>query len=146
MTATTLDRFVEAQQGTIGRALAELAAGRKQGHWMWFVFPQLRGLGRSATAEFYGLAGLDETRRYLSHPLLGSRYEEGCLALLAWAGQRSAGAILGEIDALKLRSSLTLFEAAAKGTPQAALPARLLDEFFAGERDRLTLDLLVERP
>jgi uncharacterized protein (DUF1810 family) len=105
-----LRRFVHAQDrsGTYDRALAELRAGRKESHWIWFVFPQLAGLGRSQMARTYAIASIDEARAYLAHPTLGPRLLECCRALLS-IEQRSAVEILGEIDAVKLRSSMTLF-------------------------------------
>lgn len=136
-----LQRFVDAQQGVIDQALAELCAGSKQGHWMWFVFPQLAELGRSATAKFYGLASLDEARAFLAHPLLGRRLREAGNALLRRAGERSAEEILGPVDAMKLRSSLTLFD---RVEPNGVFEQALLG-YFAGERDELTLALLDER-
>lgn len=131
-----LDRFVEAQSGGVyDRALAELTRGTKTGHWMWFVFPQIAGLGRSPTAQFYALRDLAEARAYLAHPVLGPRLVGAAEALLAHVGARSAEAMLGGIDAMKLRSSATLFEAAGGGT----VFARLLDSFYAGARDAETL-------
>src|SRR5438477_6206546 len=105
-----LDRFVVAQAEIYSRALAELKAGRKQSHWMWFIFPQLAGLGRSPTARFYAITGVDEAGAYLKHPLLGRGLRQSVDALMRWAGKRSAERILGPIDAMKLRSSLTLFD------------------------------------
>jgi uncharacterized protein (DUF1810 family) len=133
-----LGRFVAAQEGVHAQALAELKAGRKQSHWMWFVFPQFAGLGRSPTARFYAIASAAEARAYLAHPLLGSRLRECTLAVLAHRG-RSAEAIFGVVDAMKLKSSMTLFEAvAADPSPFAAS----LDAFFDGARDAATLDRL----
>jgi uncharacterized protein (DUF1810 family) len=133
-----LERFVAAQEGIYPRALAELQRGRKQSHWMWFVFPQLAGLGRSATARFYAIASAGEARAYLDHPLLGARLRESAAAILVHRSD-TAEAILGPIDAIKLRSSMTLFEAvAADPAPFAAV----LDAFFGGERDPATLSLL----
>ena len=133
-----LSRFVEAQREVWPAALAELRAGRKTSHWMWFVFPQIAGLGRSPTAIFYAIASEAEARAYLGHPLLGARLREAVLALLAHEGE-SAEAILGPVDAIKLRSSMTLFErVGAPGDPFG----RCLDAFFAGERDGATLRLL----
>lgn len=133
-----LDRFVRAQARTYAEALAELRAGRKTSHWMWFIFPQLRELGRSETARFYGIGSADEARAYLAHPLLGSRLRECCAALLLHHGA-SPEAIMGAVDALKLRSSMTLFEAvAADPEPFAAV----LDAFYGGEGDPATLTLL----
>jgi uncharacterized protein (DUF1810 family) len=133
-----LDRFVAAQAQIYDRALAELVAGRKQSHWMWFVFPQIAGLGLSPTARFYAIASAAEARSYLAHPLLGSRLVACTLAVLAHRG-RSAEAIFGPVDAMKLKSSMSLFEAvAADPAPFAAL----LDAFFDAERDSATLLLL----
>lgn len=133
-----LDRFVEAQAGIYEQALAELRAGRKQSHWMWFVFPQVAGLGTSPTARFYAIASAGEARAYLSHPLLGSRLQECVTALLVHRGQ-TAEAMLGPLDAMKLRSSMTLFEAIADNpAPFAAV----LDVFYADGRDQATLRLL----
>ncbi|HET9627984.1 MAG TPA: DUF1810 domain-containing protein [Novosphingobium sp.] len=130
-------RFVTAQASTWEGALAELRAGAKLGHWMWFVFPQLSGLGLSPTARHYAIANMAEARAYLAHPVLGRRLLEGTRALLDHAG-RAPAAILGATDAMKLRSSLTLFEAAGGDR----LFGEALDAFFSGERDPLTLALL----
>ena len=135
-----LERFVDAQRSTWDTALAELRAGRKESHWMWFVFPQLRGLGRSSTSRFYGLAGLDEARAYLEHPVLGPRLGMACDAILGAPG--GAVEILGPIDAMKLRSCATLFHRAAPEDPR--FPA-VLDRFFGGAPDPAT-DELLERP
>jgi len=99
------------------QALAELQAGSKRSHWMWFIFPQHRDLGRSATAKFYGLSGVDEARAYLQHPLLGERLRDCCRAILPHLGSKNAEAILGPIDALKLRSSMEIFGVAAPDEP-----------------------------
>ena len=132
-----LDRFVAAQETSYAAALAELRRGRKTTHWMWFVFPQCRGLGHSDTARFYGIASREEARAYLYHPLLGSRLIEACDALLSAPG--SADAILGPVDAMKLRSSMTLFAAIADDPgPFDAVLAR----FYGGTRDPATLALL----
>jgi uncharacterized protein (DUF1810 family) len=133
-----LDRFVSAQQDVYERALAELRAGSKRSHWMWFVFPQIAGLGRTATAQRYAITGLAEARAYLAHPVLGPRLTECAQALLAVPG-RSATEILGTPDDLKLRSSMTLFAHAA-GDP-AAFRA-VLDRFYAGEDDPATVQRL----
>jgi len=132
-----LSRFHEAQAGVIEGAIAELAAGAKLGHWMWFVFPQLRGLGRSATARHFAIAGLDEARAYLADPVLGPRLIRAGEALLAHSG-RPAEAILGPVDAMKLRSSATLFREAGGGP----VFRRLLDAFFDGAPCPLTLQSL----
>lgn len=133
-----LDRFVEAQDRDYATALAELREGRKRSHWMWYVFPQLRGLGRSPTARFYAIGGLAEARTYLDHPLLGPRLLECCETVLAVQG-RSAHAIFGAPDDLKLRSCATLF---AKVAPAGSVFERLLERYFQGERDDRTLGLL----
>jgi uncharacterized protein (DUF1810 family) len=135
-----LERFVRAQDegGTYEGALAELRAGRKTSHWMWFVFPQLDGLGRSPTARAYAIRSLAEALAYLEHPLLGPRLRESAAALLA-LDTGSAAAVLGGVDALKLRSSATLFARADPAEP--AFPA-LLEKFYGGEPDAATDDLL----
>ena len=136
-----LDRFVAAQDGVYPQALAELRRGAKRSHWMWFVFPQIAGLGSSAMAQTYAIASADEARAYLAHPILGTRLIEVTRAVTSATG--SAEAILGGIDAVKLRSSMTLFAAVAEDpTPYRAA----LDRFFGGEDDRATLDLLRSGP
>ena len=128
-----LQRFVDAQDdgGTYDRALAELRAGSKRSHWMWFVLPQLAGLGTSAMAQRYAISGLDEARAYLAHPVLGPRLQE-CARALTGLGTADPVAVLGGIDAQKLHSSMTLFTAAA---PDEPVFAAVLDQFFAGRRD-----------
>jgi uncharacterized protein (DUF1810 family) len=133
-----LERFIAAQDPVYSRALAELRAGDKRSHWMWFVFPQIAGLGHSDMARRYAIADLAEARAYLAHPVLGARLRECTGATLDWAGKRSAGEVLGSIDALKFASSMTLFEAAGGG----AEFGKALNEFYKGERDARTLDLL----
>ena len=133
-----LDRFVEAQDPVYGQVLTELNAGRKRSHWMWFVFPQLAGLGRSATAQFYAIADLAEAKAYLAHDLLGPRLGECTQAMLEWAGKKDAEAILGPVDAMKFRSSITLFEAAGGGEEFG----EALQSFHAGELDPATLERL----
>lgn len=132
-----LAHFVEAQDegGTYGRALGELRAGRKTSHWMWFVFPQVAGLGRSATAQRFALDGLGAARDYLAHPVLGPRLRECAEALLALE-VLDADAVLGGIDAVKLRSSLTLF---ARAAPHEPVFSAALDRFFGGVEDEATL-------
>lgn len=132
-----LARFRQAQDAVWPAPVEELRAGRKQGHWMWFVFPQLGALGRSGTAKFYGIADLAEARAYLADPLLRARLIRAAEAVLARSGQ-PAEAIMGGIDALKLRSSMTLFEQAEPGI---AIFGQVIDAFYGGIRDPLTLDL-----
>lgn len=136
-----LDRFLQAQEPTYEAAVRELTAGRKTSHWMWFVFPQIAGLGRSDTARYYAIADLDEARAYLAHPELGARLRLCVRALLAHR-DKSARTILGSPDDVKLRSSLTLFEAASASEDDRRLFAEGLDAFFAGERDGATLGRL----
>jgi len=133
-----LQRFLDAQRDAYETALAELCAGDKRSHWMWFIFPQLGGLGRSPTAQYYGLASLDEARAYLDHPQLGARLRQCVEAILPWHKQLRAEQILGAVDALKLRSSLTLFDQVEEN----ALFAAGLHGFFNGQRDERTLALL----
>ena len=133
-----LDRFVTAQRPVIDDALEELRAGRKTSHWMWFIFPQLAGLGRSETARRYAIGSLDEARAYLAHDVLGPRLLACTDALLSTSG-RTATDILGSVDAMKLRSSMTLFEMADPGEPRFAA---VLDRFFGGGRDPMTRSLL----
>jgi uncharacterized protein (DUF1810 family) len=131
--SASLDRFVAAQDadGTYQRAVAELRRGRKSTHWMWFVFPQIAGLGRSATAQHYALQSLDEARAYLAHPVLGPRLRE-CAAVLAGSESTDATAILGPIDAQKLRSSMTLFH---RADPNEPLFDAVLTRYFDGAAD-----------
>ena len=133
-----LARFLAAQEGCHARALAEIRGGRKRSHWMWFVFPQIAGLGRSATARRYAIASLDEARAYLAHPVLGPRLVECASALLDVPG-RTAHEILGSPDDLKLRSCATLF---ARVAPAGSVFEQVLDRYYAGEPDPGTLDLL----
>jgi len=138
MSGFDLERFVTAQKGIYATALAELEAGHKRSHWMWFIFPQLAGLGHSPTAVRYALASAEEARAYLYHPVLGARLHDCVAAMLLHRGRRPE-AILGGIDAMKFRSSLTLFEAVAEDpTPFAAA----LEAFYFGVRDERTLELL----
>jgi uncharacterized protein (DUF1810 family) len=133
-----LDRFVGAQAPVIDTVRAELAAGAKRTHWMWFVFPQLAALGRSQTARFYGIASRDEALAYWRHPLLGPRLVECCNLLLLHTA-RDPECVLGPVDALKLRSCLTLFEQVA---PEEPVFGELIDGYYAGARDPATLALL----
>ena len=132
-----LQRFVDAQEGVFETALFELQDGRKQNHWIWFIFPQLAELGRSPTSQFYGIRSLHEARAYLAHRLLGERYRQCVETVCSWAGTKDAAEVFGELDAMKLRSSLTLFEAAS-GDP---LLAKTLQDFFGGP-DEATLQIL----
>jgi len=133
-----LERFVEAQAPIYAQALAELRAGDKQSHWMWFVFPQLAGLGLSPTAQRYAIGSLEEARAYLDHPLLGPRLRECSAAVNAVEG-RSAHQIFGSPDDLKFRSSMTLFRETA---PDEPIFQEALDRYFPGEPDPRTLELL----
>jgi uncharacterized protein (DUF1810 family) len=132
-----LERFVAAQDaaGTYQGALAELRAGRKAGHWMWFIFPQVAGLGFSAMAQRYAISGLAEARAYLGHPVLGPRLRE-CTGAVAAVDGSTADRILGPVDAMKLRSCLTLFAAAAPGETGFG---ELLTQYFDGRPDEATL-------
>jgi uncharacterized protein (DUF1810 family) len=129
-----LERFVQAQAPVYARALAELKAGKKQSHWMWFIFPQIAGLGHSAMAQRYAIESLDEARTYLAHPLLGARLRECCQAVMDVEG-KSAHAIFGTPDDLKFRSCLTLF---AQAAPDEKLFRAALDKYFDGHEDELT--------
>lgn len=133
-----LERFVEAQDagGTYGSAVDELRLGRKKSHWMWFVFPQIAGLGRSSMSQRYAISSVDEARAYLEHPVLGPRLRE-CASLVVQAQGRSAEQIFGDIDAQKLHSSMTLFLQAA---PDEPLFKQVLDQHFGGRLDQGTLE------
>ena len=133
-----LDRFIVAQAPVYDTVLRELRAGNKTSHWMWFIFPQLKGLGRSDTARFYGIASLDEARAYAAHPLLGTRLRE-CTALVNAHAGMPIGAMLVQVDDMKFRSSMTLFHAATAGEMPFAIA---LNAFYGGLPDMATLDLL----
>jgi uncharacterized protein (DUF1810 family) len=133
-----LDRFIAAQNPVFAAVLAELSAGRKQTHWMWFIFPQLSALGRSSTAKFYGLAGLEEARAYLRHPILGPRLVT-CTRLVNAVEGKTAHEIFGSPDDLKFRSSVTLFQHAA---PDEGAFTEALHRYFGGAEDPLTVELL----
>lgn len=135
-----LERFAAAQDAgdTYASAVAELRAGRKVGHWMWFVFPQLAGLGTSPTSRRYAIASLEEARQYLAHPVLGERLEE-CARTLTELDGKTAEEIFGPADAMKLRSSMTLF---ARAAPERPLFQAVLDRYFAGRADEATGALL----
>jgi len=142
MTATRdpfdLDRFLVAQEVQYDAALAEIRDGRKRSHWMWYVFPQIAGLGLSEMSQRYAIRSAAEARAYLEHPMLGPRLVECFEAVLGVAGQ-TAGEIFGSPDELKLRSCATLF---ASVSPPESVFERTLDRYFAGERDRRTVELL----
>jgi uncharacterized protein (DUF1810 family) len=130
-----LERFVDAQASVYARALNELRAGRKESHWMWFIFPQIAGLGASAMAQRYAISSLNEAAAYLRHPVLGPRLMECANVMLETQG-RTAREILGPIDEMKFRSSMTLFAWAAPGE---SLFAECLTKYFGGEADPATL-------
>ena len=139
-----LSRFTDAQDsgGTYQRAVAELRAGAKRGHWMWFVFPQVAGLGMSAMSREFAIADAEDARAYLAHPVLGHRLRE-CAAIVAGTEGRTAEQVFGPVDAMKLRSSMTLFAAAAAGGDGAAVFTEVLDKFFGGVPDEATITLLL---
>jgi uncharacterized protein (DUF1810 family) len=136
----SLERFMAAQGPVWADVERELKAGRKESHWMWFVFPQLQGLGRSATARYYALCGLAEAAAYLAHPVLGARLRQAASWILAHRGQDPA-AILGPVDSLKLLSSMTLFE---RVDPSEPLFPAIIDEFYGGRRCGRTTAALAE--
>ncbi len=140
MNGPNVQRFVLAQNDReiFAQALAELREGRKTSHWMWFVFPQVQGLGRSATARHYAISGLEEASDYLGHPVLGPRLRQCCEAVLA-IEDASAEQVLGSTDAMKLRSSMTLF---ARAAPDERLFGDVLEKFFGGRPDAATDELL----
>jgi uncharacterized protein (DUF1810 family) len=133
-----LSRFVFAQEDQYDRAHSELKRGRKQTHWMWFIFPQLDGLGHSAMARRYAIRGLEEAAAYLAHPVLGARLVDCCSILLSIDG-RSASQIFGDPDDIKLRSSMTLFSEVPEAPGEFTL---VLERYFGGRKDQRTLDLL----
>jgi uncharacterized protein (DUF1810 family) len=135
---TDLGRFISAQEGVYAQALAELTAGSKRGHWMWFVFPQIAGLGRTATAQKYAIADLAEARAYLAHPVLGPRLRE-CARLVASHRDKAIGEIFDSPDDRKFHSSMTLFNDVA---PDEAVFQTCLDQFFDGRPDVATLERL----
>lgn len=135
-----LSRFISAQESTFERALNELKSGQKRSHWMWFIFPQIDGLGRSLSARKYAIRSREEALAFLEHPILGPRLLECCRALLSVSG-KTASDIMGFPDDIKLRSSLTLFEAAGKEHPEFD---QVLTRYFGGHRDERTLELLDE--
>jgi uncharacterized protein (DUF1810 family) len=137
-----LERFVSAQASTYAQARAELAGGRKRTHWMWFIFPQVRGLGSSAMAERYAISGFEEAREYLRHPLLGARLRE-CTGLVNAVKGRTLEEIFGYPDDLKFHSSVTLFARAAEGSgAEDAVFAEALTKYFGGAEDAGTVRIL----
>lgn len=133
-----LERFIEAQNPVYSQVCRELRQGLKQGHWMWFIFPQLKGLGRSSMANRFGIAGAEEARAYLAHPVLGPRLEE-CTSLVNGVESVSAGELFGYPDDLKFRSSMTLFAHVSSGSN---VFADALNKYFAGDPDSLTLAMI----
>ncbi|MBR5529070.1 MAG: DUF1810 domain-containing protein [Oscillospiraceae bacterium] len=130
-----LERFLRAQEDMYHRALAELREGEKRSHWIWYIFPQLQGLGSSAMAQLYGIRDLAEARAYLAHPVLGERLITCCEALLVHK-DKTAEEILGAVDALKLRSSMTLF---ALVSEENSVFYKMLEQFYEGQKDPITL-------
>lgn len=136
----SLDRFLTAQKPVYDQVLTELSDGRKRTHWMWFIFPQIAGLGTSETSRRFAIRNLDEARAFLAHPILGARLRQ-CAALLLQLRDRSAHEIFGSPDDLKLHSSATLF---AQVSPSGSVFRQLLDQFFGSEEDTRTLALSLE--
>jgi uncharacterized protein (DUF1810 family) len=141
MAKNDLDRFITAQAPVFDRAVQELTRGQKRSHWMWFIFPQLEGLGHSPMAQHYAISGLDEARHYLEHPVLGERLRTCCRLMLSHE-HRTAHEILGSPDDLKFRSSLTLFQKAAGNSQDRDLFAKGLSVFYGGKPDARTIELL----
>lgn len=131
-----LERFLKAQEYSYQVAYAEIKEGYKRSHWMWYIFPQIKGLGRSSMSEYYGITCLDEAKAYLEDAVLGTRLKEICVELLKHS-DKSAQAIFGGIDSMKLKSSMTLFD---KVSPNQVF-GKVLDVFFDGKRDKRTLDI-----
>ena len=134
-----LNRFTSAQERVYGTVLAELKSGRKRSHWIWFIFPQIEGLGHSSTSQFYAIKSIEEARRYLKHPVLGARLVECAETVLGVEG-RSVSDIFGYPDDMKLKSSMTLFASVTEDTNSVFV--RVLEKYFHGERDERTLQLL----
>ena len=137
-TGKELDKFVSAQARDYETALAEIRSGRKRSHWMWYIFPQLQGLGFSPTAQYYGIRDLEQAMDYMAHPVLGPRLVEISTALLGLESSNPS-AVMGYPDDLKLCSCMTLFELAA---PEEPVFGRVLEKYYGGRRDRMTLKLL----
>ena len=138
MDINSLDRFIEAQEKMYPIALKELKSGKKRSHWMWYIFPQLRGLGRSSMAHTYGISGFDEAKAYLEHPVLSARLIEITEALLTHK-DKDIYDIMGDIDAIKLKSSMTLFAYMSEEHP---LFSQVLDSFYDGKKDEYTVKKL----
>ena len=136
--ANNLSRFIEAQDGVYEIALGEIKNGRKMSHWMWFIFPQIKGLGYSETARFYAIKSLDEASNYLHHPVLGKRLVEISSELLHLT-TNDAAAVFGSVDAMKLKSSMTLFSLVKNSNP---VFKKVLDKFFDGMKDHKTIELV----
>lgn len=132
-----MERFLKAQEKQYIQALAEIKNGRKSSHWIWYIFPQLEELGRSSTAKYYGIKNVDEAKEYISHPLLRERLIEISEALID--NDRPAVEILGHTDAMKVRSCMTLFHIA---DPSEEVFVRVIDKFYGGQYDKLTLDII----
>ncbi len=141
VSAPDLVRFIDAQANVYSQVIAELSDGRKRSHWIWFIFPQLAGLGSSAMAQHYAIRDLEQASRYLADPILGSRLRHDLRLILGHRG-KSALEILGSPDDLKLRSCLTLFGQTASDQSDRALFKEALDQFYGGEPDQRTLELL----
>lgn len=135
-----LQRFIDAQNESYVRALEEIKAGRKRSHWMWFIFPQMKGLGRSSTSIFYGMNDMDEAREYLAHPILGERLRENSQVLLQ-LDTNDANAVFGSSDDMKLRSCMTLFDNISPND----IFADVLDKYFDGQRDCRTLSIVRQK-
>lgn|SRR5690606_7493936 len=136
MKKQNLTRFLEAQQHNYSIALEEIKSGRKTSHWMWYIFPQLKGLGYSSTSKFYGIESIEEAEEYLEHPVLGKRLKEICSALLH-LDTNDAQQVFGSPDHLKLRSSMTLFSSVKNSDP---VFEQVLEKYFSGEKDKKTLE------
>ncbi|MCR5815234.1 MAG: DUF1810 domain-containing protein [Desulfovibrio sp.] len=140
-----LERFLQAQEHVYADALREIRNGEKQSHWMWFIFPQIRGLGRSSMAEYFGIKDIDEARAYLCHPILALRLREISGELLHLK-ERDPKRIFGPLDAMKLRSCMTLFDIAEEeGNQKPSVFKQVLDQYYGGEPDAATLRILAER-
>lgn len=138
MDINSLDRFIDAQERMYSIALKEIKNGKKRSHWMWYIFPQLRGLGMSSTAHIYGISGLEEAKAYLDHPVLSVRLYELCAALLQHK-DKNAYDIFGDVDGMKLKSSMTLFSLVSE---RGSAFHQVLDCFFNGQTDEATIELL----